>query len=83
MPPSTPPLLRSKDSSSGGSTEQPTSRPPAPTGKRLLWLSLGALGVVYGDIGTSPLYALKECLSPERGIGLSTAAVLGILSLMC
>ncbi len=31
--------------------------------KQLAWLSLGALGVVYGDIGTSPLYAMKECLS--------------------
>ena len=32
-----------------------------PQGRRLLVLSLGALGVVYGDIGTSPLYALREC----------------------
>ncbi len=31
--------------------------------KQLAWLSLGALGVVYGDIGTSPLYAMKECLA--------------------
>jgi KUP system potassium uptake protein len=31
------------------------------TRKELTWLSLGALGVVYGDIGTSPLYALREC----------------------
>ncbi|MBA2544283.1 MAG: potassium transporter Kup [Deltaproteobacteria bacterium] len=31
--------------------------------KALAWLSLGALGVVYGDIGTSPLYAMKECLA--------------------
>ncbi|MDQ2666240.1 MAG: KUP/HAK/KT family potassium transporter, partial [Gemmatimonadota bacterium] len=34
---------------------------PAPSGKRLAVLSLTALGVVYGDIGTSPLYAMKEC----------------------
>ena len=39
-----------------------------PTGKRLAILSLGALGVVYGDIGTSPLYALRECFSPEYGL---------------
>jgi K+ transporter len=32
-----------------------------PRGKALAGLALGALGVVYGDIGTSPLYALKEC----------------------
>src|SRR6187401_3135484 len=34
--------------------------------KQLAWLSLGALGVVYGDIGTSPLYALKECFTHEN-----------------
>ena len=33
------------------------------SGRELAWLSLGALGVVYGDIGTSPLYAMAECLS--------------------
>ncbi|NOT32139.1 MAG: potassium transporter Kup [Planctomycetes bacterium] len=48
----------------------------------MLWLSLGALGVVYGDIGTSPLYALKECFAPGRGIGLSPPEILGVLSLM-
>ena len=32
-----------------------------PHRKELAWLSLGALGVVYGDIGTSPLYAMREC----------------------
>ncbi len=36
------------------------------TRKELAWLSLGALGVVYGDIGTSPLYALKECFTHEN-----------------
>jgi KUP system potassium uptake protein len=35
------------------------------TRKEMAWLSLGALGVVYGDIGTSPLYAMRECLSPS------------------
>ena len=34
--------------------------------KELAWLSLGALGVVYGDIGTSPLYAIKECFIREN-----------------
>ncbi|MCE9571775.1 MAG: KUP/HAK/KT family potassium transporter [Deltaproteobacteria bacterium] len=36
--------------------------------KELALLSLGALGVVYGDIGTSPLYAVKECLTGEHGM---------------
>ncbi|MBC7376426.1 MAG: KUP/HAK/KT family potassium transporter, partial [Burkholderiaceae bacterium] len=43
---------------------------------------IAALGVVYGDIGTSPLYAFKECLSPAHGVALDTAAVLGLLSLV-
>ena len=54
----------------------------APHGKQLLWLSLGALGVVFGDIGTSPLYALRECLHGQHGIPVATDNVLGVLSLI-
>ena len=50
--------------------------------KRLSVLALGALGVVFGDIGTSPLYALKECVSKEHGVPPSPENVLGILSLI-
>ena len=45
-------------------------------------LALAALGVVYGDIGTSPLYALRECLSPAHGVAPTPEAVLGLLSLI-
>ena len=45
-------------------------------------LALGALGVVYGDIGTSPLYALKECFSGPHGVPVTKANVLGVLSLI-
>lgn len=45
-------------------------------------LTLAAIGVVFGDIGTSPLYSLKECFAPEHGIPYSLAAVLGIISLI-
>ena len=45
-------------------------------------LMLAAIGVVFGDIGTSPLYALKECFSPEHGIPFSTDAVFGIISMV-
>ena len=45
-------------------------------------LVLAAVGIVFGDIGTSPLYALKECFSPEHGIPYSQGAVLGILSMI-
>ena len=43
-------------------------------------LTLLALGIVYGDIGTSPLYAVKETFAPGHGIPLDAAAILGGLS---
>jgi KUP system potassium uptake protein len=51
--------------------------------KELALLSLGALGVVYGDIGTSPLYAVNECLvaGKEHSVTPSLPNVLGVLSL--
>lgn len=45
-------------------------------------LTLGALGVVFGDIGTSPLYAFKQCFTSEQGVALNESNVLGILSLI-
>lgn len=53
-----------------------------PKGKRLAILTLTALGVVYGDIGTSPLYAFRECFNPEYGIAPTAANVTGVLSLI-
>ena len=53
-----------------------------PTGKRLVILSFTALGVVYGDIGTSPLYAIKECFKPAYGLAMTSANVYGVLSLI-
>jgi KUP system potassium uptake protein len=48
-----------------------------------LWsLALGAIGVVYGDIGTSPLYTLKECFSGHHAIAFTPENVLGVLSLI-
>ena len=52
------------------------------TGRRLGILTLTALGVVYGDIGTSPLYALRECFKEEYHILPTTGNVLGVLSLV-
>ncbi|OQA32533.1 MAG: potassium transport protein Kup [Betaproteobacteria bacterium ADurb.Bin341] len=51
------------------------------TGKRLAALSLAALGVVYGDIGTSPLYAVKEVFAGNHPIPVTEANVYGSLSL--
>ena len=45
-------------------------------------LMLGAIGVVFGDIGTSPLYTIKEAFSPHYGLTPDHATVLGILSLV-
>lgn len=53
-----------------------------PTGKALAVLALGALGVVYGDIGTSPLYAVRECFHGAHGIAVTRDHVLGVLSLV-
>jgi KUP system potassium uptake protein len=53
-----------------------------PVGRRLAILTLGALGVVYGDIGTSPLYTLRETFSPDYGLAPNVANVYGILCLV-
>jgi KUP system potassium uptake protein len=53
-----------------------------PEGRYLMTLALGALGIVYGDIGTSPLYALRECFHGSHGVSLSRDNILGVLSLM-
>ncbi len=47
-----------------------------------LTLMIAAIGVVFGDIGTSPLYALKECFSPDHGIPFSPGAVYGVISMV-
>ena len=53
-----------------------------PRGRRLLVLSLTALGVVYGDIGTSPLYSIKEAFKPAYGLAVNVENVNGLLSLI-
>ena len=50
--------------------------------KNLSALVIGAIGVVYGDIGTSPLYAMKETFAGHHPIAVVEANVLGVLSLM-
>ena len=49
-------------------------------GKRLLPLTLGAIGVVYGDIGTSPLYTLHTVFGPEGGVPLDAHHLVGAAS---
>ena len=43
---------------------------------------MAALGIVYGDIGTSPIYAFKECFAPGHGAPVSASNVLGVVSLI-
>ena len=76
----------------GSSGATPVGEHKKPTGaashrehsdrRRLRRLALGALGVVYGDIGTSPLYAFRESFEAHEGIGPTSANVLGVLSLI-
>jgi KUP system potassium uptake protein len=57
--------------------------PAASSTRERLLLALGALGVVYGDIGTSPLYAMNECFlaKNKHAVGTDLPTVLGVLSL--
>ena len=48
----------------------------------LVALTLAAIGIVYGDIGTSPLYTLKAVFAPEHGLDLTPANLLGVISLI-
>ncbi|WP_397390317.1 potassium transporter Kup [Polynucleobacter sp.] len=50
--------------------------------KSLGVMMLAAIGVVFGDIGTSPLYALKECFDPHHGIAYTPEALFGVISMM-
>src|SRR5437867_2408761 len=67
--------------------QNPTPPPTAsarshPRGRYLARLSLLALGVVYGDIGTSPLYAMREAFHGPHGIPVTPGNVFGVLSLI-
>jgi KUP system potassium uptake protein len=58
------------------------TKPPRTASPRVLPLALGSLGVVYGDIGTSPLYAIKECFHGPHAVGISEGNIMGVLSLV-
>jgi len=52
------------------------------TSTGLAGLSVAALGVVFGDIGTSPVYTFRECFNPEHGLPLDAEHVFGVLSMI-
>jgi len=62
-------------------TTHPAKSEP-PRGRRLASLALLAIGIVYGDIGTSPLYAVRECFHGSHRVAPDHANVLGVLSLI-
>ncbi len=64
------------------SQQASTMTTPTPTAKRHLPLTLIALGVVFGDIGTSPLYAVREAFAKTHGLAVEPETVLGVLSLV-
>ena len=79
-------MTASRQVQASSSSHGPGAAPP-PSGigsrrRQLLTLSLAALGVVFGDIGTSPLYAMRECFHGPHGIATSPANILGVLSLI-
>ncbi|MDB4953733.1 MAG: Kup system potassium uptake protein, partial [Myxococcales bacterium] len=75
---------RSDPTQSRGTSSHPSRGHGPRSKKELAWLSLGALGVVYGDIGTSPLYAMRECLTNSTEhvtVAPTHENVLGVVSL--
>ncbi|MEW6207670.1 MAG: potassium transporter Kup [Acidobacteriota bacterium] len=77
-------MQRQSQPSTGDTTAtvEASSHPARPRGRYLALLSLTALGVVYGDIGTSPLYALRECFHGPHAVEATQANVIGALSMI-
>ncbi len=73
-------FLKSLKTTSGQSIRDENSKKAIDI--KLLQLTVAALGVVYGDIGTSPLYAIRECFHGKYGITVSHQNILGVLSLI-
>lgn len=67
--------MQSVNTAAHGTVQDPASKP-------LATLTLGALGVVFGDIGTSPLYTLRECFAGHHPMPTTPENVLGVLSLI-
>jgi KUP system potassium uptake protein len=68
--------------SESGSQESANGHQPVSPHALEIGLIVGALGVVFGDIGTSPLYAVRECFSGSHAIAVSQANIFGVISLI-
>jgi len=73
-------VSRTEQINNDGGNSAKSDRPNAH--HRLLPVALATIGVVFGDIGTSPLYALRECFHGEYGIAVTSDNIMGVLSLM-
>jgi KUP system potassium uptake protein len=67
---------------SGAADSTQVSGDAPPSKRNFTWLCLASLGIVYGDIGTSPLYSMRECFHGAHGTDPTAGNVLGVLSLI-
>ena len=74
--------MSSSNDGNGDSVESQKTSPLEWFNKRILLLAVGSIGIVFGDIGTSPLYAIKECFHGKHAIATSMTNVMGVLSLI-
>jgi KUP system potassium uptake protein len=74
-----PPRIEGRDAQQEALDRAPATTPHS---QSFAVLSIAVLGVVYGDIGTSPIYALRECFAGKEPIPVTADNVLGILSLI-
>ena len=74
--------MNKSDSASRSSVSIPAPHARERSPREMAALSLGALGIVYGDIGTSPLYAIRSCVSGAHAVAATPENVYGILSLV-
>ena len=73
----------STESAASGSAPDPLAAPPADAAHAdNRKLAVAALGVIFGDIGTSPLYTVREAFSPAAGIPLTPQSLMSVLSLI-
>ena len=77
-----PTVLPAAHSRQASTTHHPAAHGEARSGRDLLLLTLTALGVVYGDIGTSPLYAFRESFHGSHAVPATPTNILGVLSLI-
>jgi len=72
----------SAHSENESATESPGEPPSGGFNKKIIFLAFASIGVVFGDIGTSPLYAIKACFYGQHALAPDITNILGVLSLI-